>query len=265
MLSTVMTRAALPLLAAGLLLGGCAKPSAPPPAAGPLPAAPGAGAPHAGPPAGSPAAPHAGPPAADRVGPARLPGLGPRTSELVPDATGQAFLVSGRSTNSSESTATLYERDEDGRWKAVAGPWPARNALKGWTDEHWAGDHRSPIGVFGLTDAGGRLPDPGTELPYHQSEEFVAVGTGFRGEPLRGSFDYVVAINYNRESGLTPLDERRPMGWDRGGGVWIHVDHDGPTQGCVSLGLDHMADLLRRLDPDKRPVVVMGDSASLAR
>ncbi|MER7816110.1 hypothetical protein QRN89_18135 [Streptomyces chengbuensis] len=264
MLSTVLTRAALPLLAAGLLLGGCAKPSAPPPAAGPLPAAPDGGAPHAGPP-GSHAGPHAGPPAADRVGPAGLPGVGPRTSELVPDGTHQAFVVRGRSTNSSESTATLYERDEEKVWRAVAGPWPARNALKGWTDEHWAGDHRSPIGVFGLTDAGGRLPDPGTKLPYHQSEEFVAVGTGFRGETLRGSFDYVVAINYNRESGLTPLDERRPMGWDRGGGVWIHVDHDGPTQGCVSLGLDRMADLLRLLDPDKRPVVVMGDSVSLAR
>ncbi|TFE47481.1 hypothetical protein E3E14_21245 [Streptomyces sp. ICN441] len=265
MLSTVLTRAALPLLAAGLLLGGCAKPSAPPPAAGPLPAAPDAAAPHAGPPAGSNAAPHAGPPAADRAGPAGLPGLGPRTGELVPDGTRQALLVRGRSTNSSESTATLYERDGENRWRAVAGPWPARNALKGWTDEHWAGDHRTPIGVFGLTDAGGRLPDPGTRLPYHQSEEFVAVGTGFRGESLRGSFDYVVAINYNRESGLTPLDERRPMGWDRGGGVWIHVDHDGPTQGCISLDLDRMAELLRRLDPGKRPVVVMGDGESLAR
>ena len=67
------------------------------------------------------------------------------------------------------------------------------------------------------------------------SRRFDARGTGFEGEPLRGSFDYVVAINYNREPGTTPLDRTRPLGDEKGGGIWIHVDHGGPTQGCVSL------------------------------
>lgn len=253
MLSTLLIRAALPLLAAGLLLGGCAKPSSPPPPAG--------GPSHAA----DNAAARPGPPAAQRAHPGEIPALGTRTRALVPDGTDQALVVTGRAAYSSDSTATMYERDPVRGWMAVAGPWKARNALKGWTDEHWAGDKRSPIGVFGLTDAGGRLPNPGTKLPYHQSEEFLATGRGFRGETLAGSFDYVIAINYNRASGLSPLDEQRPMGWDRGGGVWIHVDHDGPTQACVSLGPDHMRELLRRLDPAKRPVIVMGDGESLAR
>ncbi len=45
----------------------------------------------------------------------------------------------------------------------------------------------------------------------------------------------------------------------------MHVDHDGPTQGCVSLRKNHMKELLRALDPDRDPVVVMGDAAALRR
>ena len=64
--------------------------------------------------------------------------------------------------------------------------------------------------------------------------------------------------------------EPRPRGRHRaltrrGGGIWLHVDHGGPTQGCVSLSRAHMRALLRTLDPGRHPVVVMGDAARLAR
>ncbi|MFI1206766.1 L,D-transpeptidase family protein [Streptomyces sp. NPDC020802] len=197
------------------------------------------------------------------VAPRHLPGLGPRTIAQVPSKTSQALVVTGRGRNSPLSTAVLYERTASG-WRA--GPsWPAHNALKGWTGHHRAGDLRSPVGVYALTDAGGLLPDPGTRLPYDRSGGFSIGGTGFEGEPLAGSFDYVIAINYNRAPGTTPLDWTRPLGAGRGGGIWLHVDHDGPTQGCVSLRKNHMKALLRALDPDRRPVVVMGDAAALGR
>jgi L,D-peptidoglycan transpeptidase YkuD (ErfK/YbiS/YcfS/YnhG family) len=128
-----------------------------------------------------------------------------------------------------------------------------------------AGDLRTPIGVFRLGDAGGRLPDPGALLPYDQDEEFVSPGTGFLGEPLEGSFDYVVAIDYNRLPGTTPLNKERPLGPERGGGVWVHVDHGGPTQACVSLSADVMRQLLRALNPVREPVIVMGPADEIAR
>ncbi len=134
--------------------------------------------------------------------PKELPGLGPRTRAQVPEDTGQAVVVTGRGRNSSESTVVLYERGADG-WEAVS-RWPAHNALKGWTDDHRLGDLRSPVGVFTLSDAGGLLPDPGTRMPYDRSDGFSLSGTGFRGESLAGSFDYVVAIDYNRRPGTSP-------------------------------------------------------------
>jgi L,D-peptidoglycan transpeptidase YkuD (ErfK/YbiS/YcfS/YnhG family) len=195
--------------------------------------------------------------------PQQLPGLGPKTWARVPDDARQAVVVTGRGKNSSRSTVVLYERTEAG-WEAGEA-WPAHNALRGWTEDHHAGDLHSPIGVFDLTDAGGLLRDPGTRLPYDQGSGFTVSGTGFEGEPLAGSFDYVIAINYNRRPGTSPLDWTRPLGASRGGGIWLHVDHGGPTHGCVSIAEKHMKELLLALDPARRPVVVMGDADSLAR
>ncbi|MEW2288559.1 L,D-transpeptidase family protein [Streptomyces sp. NPDC047841] len=195
--------------------------------------------------------------------PARLPGLGPKTLAKVPADTRQVVLVTGAGRNSATSRVVLWQRTDDG-WRPGA-VWEAHNGYKGWTDEHYEGDLHSPTGVFGLSDAGGRLPDPGTKLPYHHSGAFWVGGTGFEGEPLSGSFDYVIAIDYNRQPGTSPMDGTHPMGANRGGGIWVHVDHGGPTHACISVSKTHMKQLLRTLDPADHPVVVMGDAASLAR
>ncbi len=198
--------------------------------------------------------------------PAVLPGLGPRTLAQVPAATRQALVVTGGGRNRDTARVTLYRKDPVTGWTAAGPAWSAHNALRGWSDHHHTGDLRSPIGVFTLTDAGGRLPDPGTALSYdHAPIGFSVHGTGFHGESLAGAFDYVIAINYNRKPGMSPRDWTRPLGESRGGGIWLHVDHGGPTQGCVSLPAAVMKQLLRTLDPRLHPVVVMGDAASLAR
>ncbi|EGX58040.1 hypothetical protein SZN_19797 [Streptomyces zinciresistens K42] len=203
------------------------------------------------------------PDAALAPAPRKLPGLGPRTWDKVPADARQAVVVTGRGRDSEHSTVVLHERTAAG-WRAGPG-WPAHNARRGWTEQHVVGDLRSPVGVFTLTDAGGLLPDPGTRLSYGQGSGFTISGTGFEGEPLAGSFDYVIAIDYNRRTGTSPLDLTRPMGAGRGGGIWLHVDHGGPTQGCVGIAKENMRRLLLALDPKRRPVVVMGDAASLAR
>ncbi|MEV7387058.1 MULTISPECIES: L,D-transpeptidase family protein [Streptomyces] len=192
-----------------------------------------------------------------------IPGLGPRTTAAIPERAEQVVVAGGRGKDSPLSTVVLYERDDD-TWQPGAS-WPAHNGRDGWSEHHLAGDLRSPVGVYGLTDAGGLLTDPGSRLPYHQSYGFRSPGTGFEGEPLEGSFDYVVAINYNRQPGTSPLDWTRPMGAKRGGGVWLHVDHGGPTHACVSVAKAHMKELLRTLDPDRHPVVVMGYADWLAQ
>ncbi|MCA1224323.1 L,D-transpeptidase family protein [Streptomyces sp. 8L] len=196
--------------------------------------------------------------------PATLPGVGPKTLSEIPAGSDQVVLVTGAGHDSSTSRVRLFHRDPVTGWTAAGPVWPAHNALHGWSADHHAGDLRSPIGVFTLTDAGGRFPDPGTELSYdHAPIGFQSPGTGFHGESLADSFDYVIAINYNRKPGTTPLDWTRPLGASRGGGIWLHVDHGGPTHGCVSLPKAVMKTLLGTLDPAQHPVVVMGDAKAL--
>ncbi|MFJ9946923.1 L,D-transpeptidase family protein [Kitasatospora sp. NPDC091207] len=212
---------------------------------------------------------HTGAPAADRSearpdgSVAAIPGLGATFTAQIPAETTQVVLASGQGKDANKTAVTLWTRTAEGRWLAGE-TWQGHNANKGWTTDHNEGDLRSPIGVFTLTDAGGRKADPGSRLPYDKDADFVVSGRGFAGEPLAGSFDYVVAINYNRVPGNSPLDPRRPSGSTKGGGIWIHVDHGGPTHGCVSVPEDKMAQLIRTLDPAAHPVIVMGDSDSLA-
>ncbi|WIY77518.1 L,D-transpeptidase family protein [Streptomyces anulatus] len=252
---------AAPLLVLALLLTGCSSGGAP----AKTPAcAPGQGA--AAPESEAASVRRASPSPDPTPSPAGIPGLGPETLAQVPAEARQVFVVTGEEADSNQSGAVLYSREDPAEsWQPVLGPWPAHNGMEGWTDHHVAGDLRSPTGVYPLTDAGGRLPDPGALLPYDEHPRFAVDGEGFFGEPLEGSFDYVVAINYNRTAGVSPLDRTRPLGLERGGGIWIHVDHGGPTQGCVSVPEEHMEELLRTLDPAMNPVIVMGDAETLGR
>ncbi|MEU1291667.1 L,D-transpeptidase family protein [Streptomyces sp. NPDC005840] len=190
----------------------------------------------------------------------QLPGIGAWLRHRIPASTRQVVAVYGSGSDSADSMVVLYTK-RGGAW-ARASSWPAHNGKRGWTMDHHEGDRRSPVGVFTLTDAGGVLPDPGSRLPYTRSASFAA--PRWWAESHWHDFDYVIAIDYNRVRGNPPDDPTRPEGESRGGGIWLHMDHGSGTSGCVSLSEDGMRSLLRTLDPDRHPVVVMGDRASLA-
>jgi L,D-peptidoglycan transpeptidase YkuD (ErfK/YbiS/YcfS/YnhG family) len=189
-----------------------------------------------------------------------LPGVGPVMSAKVPAGTRQAVVVAGAGPSSPDSTVTLFTRS-GGRWHR--GPsWAAHNGAHGWTPRHRAGDRKSPVGVFTLHDAGGVLADPGAKLPYHRSAAFTPPASWAPG--YQHDFDYVIAIDYNRLIGTSPIDPTRPLGESKGGGIWLHLDHGSGSSACVTLPKDAMRRLLRSLDPAAHPVVVMGDRAHLA-
>ncbi|MFG2235338.1 L,D-transpeptidase family protein [Streptomyces sp. NPDC048723] len=191
--------------------------------------------------------------------PQGLTGVSEQTRARIPAESRQLILVTGKAVDSSESTAAFYTRPAAGADWVRTESWPARNGAKGWSIERTYGDLTSPMGVFALTDAGGLLPKPpGTRLPYDQNNGFVPSGLGVNGESLAGSFDYVVAIDFNRRPGRSPLDPVMPDGEDKGGNIWLHVDHDGPSQGCVGIPKAAMQKVLETLDPAAKPVIAMG-------
>ncbi|WP_078969902.1 L,D-transpeptidase family protein [Streptomyces natalensis] len=189
----------------------------------------------------------------------QIPEVGTALRSRIPADSQQIVAVYGKGFDSAESTVVLYEKGPKG-WDRTAS-WAAHNGRHGWTLHHHEGDKRSPVGVFTLTDAGGVLADPGARLPYTHSAEFTPPSYWDKG--TRHDFDYVVAINYNRVTGTSPLDPTRPQGQAQGGGIWLHLDHGSGTSGCVSLPKAAMTTLLRSLDPKRHPVVVMGDRMHL--
>lgn len=197
---------------------------------------------------------------AQTAGRDRIPGVGDRFSSRVPDRTGQIVVVRGRGEDSAASRVEMWIR-QDGTW-SLDERWPGHNGRRGWTGDHHEGDKRTPSGVFTLTDAGGVLPAPhGTRLPYTHSAAFTP--PAHWDDRTEHDFDHVIAIDYNRVPGTSPIDPTRPQGQDKGGFIWLHLDHGTGTSGCVSVPREAMEHLLRTLDPDRHPVIVMGDRATL--
>lgn len=189
----------------------------------------------------------------------RIPGVGDRLQEKIPAGSRQVVAVYGENKDSADSTVVLYTK-HGSTWDRTR-TWKGHNGKKGWTTDHHEGDKRSPVGVFTLSDAGGVLADPGARLPYTRSASFQA--PHYWAESHWHDFDYVIAIDYNRVKGTSPSDPTRPEGQSKGGSIWLHMDHGSGTSACVSLSKSGMRYLLRTLDPDQHPVVVMGDKADL--
>ncbi len=90
--------------------------------------------------------------------------------------------------------------------------------------------------------------------------------SGFQGPPGgEWVFDHVVAINFNRVPGRSPLDLTRPDPRIKDGGIWLHVNGRAATRGCISVSRPQMRVVLRWLDPCKDPVIVMGPRGVLRK
>ncbi|WP_443046392.1 hypothetical protein [Streptomyces sp. DSM 40750] len=189
----------------------------------------------------------------------RIPDVGDRLQKQIPAESRQVVAVYGEGEDDADATVVLYTKSGS-TWKKTRS-WEGHNGKKGWTTDHREGDKRSPVGVFTLSDAGGVLADPGAKLPYSRSASFQA--PHYWAKSHWHDFDYVIAIDYNRVKGTSPIDPTRPQGQSKGGGIWLHMDHGSGTSACVSLSKSGMEYLLRNLDPAQHPVIVMGDKAEL--
>jgi L,D-peptidoglycan transpeptidase YkuD (ErfK/YbiS/YcfS/YnhG family) len=199
--------------------------------------------------------------AARKADPTAIPGVGDTLYKRIPEKSRQVVAVYGEGKNSADAKVRLFSKQGQ-KWVPQRS-WPAHNGRRGWTNDHREDDKRSPVGVFTLTDAGGVRSAPGAKLPYTASADFTP--PSYWPKSTRHDFDHVIAIDYNRAKGTSPLDPTRPQGDAKGGSIWLHLDHGSGTSGCVSLPREGMEYLLRTLDPAEHPAVVMGDKAALAR
>ena len=195
--------------------------------------------------------------------PVPVPGLTKEYTDQIPAETSQVLVATSPSADSEKSSLSFYEFT-DKKWKKLK-TFDTHNGSKGWLKDRREGDKTTPIGVFTLSDAGGFKANPGTDLPYTQDDRLPSSATVAYGADYESVFDYIIAIDYNRKPGTPPTDKTRPMGWDKGGGIWLHLDHDSGTNGCVTLDEADLKWIMRTIDPDAHPRIAMGPAPELKK
>lgn len=174
----------------------------------------------------------------------------------VPAASSEAVIVRAPSLSSTTNTVSLWTRTA-GRWHQTGTGMLGHNGERGWSAHRTAGDLRTPVGVYSLTYAGGRLPNPGTKEPYEYSPSYFHTAGHFLGHNTFGVFDYVVAIDFNRVPGSPLSSTTQPHGVRPGGDIWLHVDNGAPTLACVTVPRRDMVTILKWLNPSQHPVIVL--------
>jgi L,D-peptidoglycan transpeptidase YkuD (ErfK/YbiS/YcfS/YnhG family) len=211
---------------------------------------------------------------AARSGGGRLP-LGYRTGSAT-----QVVTVTAPSTGS--TTATLQAWSKSGSaWRKVGPAVPGFVGSNGMSTHTNEGLSATPMGSFTLTQAFGANSDPGTDLPYfrttpadwwisqtsgrgadlYNTHQRCASNCAFtRGDPNEHLhyetpyYNYAVVIDYNTANA--------PGGVKLGAGsaFFLHVEHNGPTAGCVSIPQDQLVRIMRWLDPAAHPRILIGVS-----
>jgi L,D-peptidoglycan transpeptidase YkuD (ErfK/YbiS/YcfS/YnhG family) len=208
-------------------------------------------------------------------------------------------LVTVTSPRWSDTRARLRVwRKRDGDWRLVRGPVRVSLGWGGWVR---ARDRRqstgtTPAGRFSMRSAFGTRPDPGTALGYRRVDgndywpyeprdpatyniyqPHKARATRWRSDYVERLADYgeeyaySVVLGFNLPGGVHWSPARRqwvartPADTDRGGGIFLHVKKQRYTAGCVAGPLRAVRWLVRWLDPDLEPRIVMGPTAWVQR
>jgi L,D-peptidoglycan transpeptidase YkuD (ErfK/YbiS/YcfS/YnhG family) len=182
-----------------------------------------------------------------------------------PAASSQVVTVETASPTASTGQLRAWERSGGG-WRLVAGPYGVFVGANG-VGAAQEGRATTPAGTFPLTEAFGRLPNPGTAMPYFQSDTLDwwdgnsssptynthvrrTTSPGGASENLYRAgavYDYAVNIGYNLA--------RVP---GAGSAYFLHVANGQPTAGCVSMDRNALVGILRWLRPDAQPQIIIG-------
>jgi L,D-peptidoglycan transpeptidase YkuD (ErfK/YbiS/YcfS/YnhG family) len=212
----------------------------------------------------------------------------------------QLVVVTGRSKTSSYATLRTYQKAADGTWTAKFAAMPARNGWNGWV----VGTSRvqdtgtSPQGTYRITTAFGLKANPGTKLPYRLAdgndywvgdqrdpktynlvEPYASAKRTWRiGEAERlasypTQYEYAAVIDFNRPAASTvtwnatysEYVTSRPVNVTLGSAIFLHINGAGSTAGCISVSRTNMINVLKWLNPAKKPRIVMAPESEIGK
>lgn len=192
-------------------------------------------------------------------------------SPAVPAGTLQLVVVLQAGSDKERGEVFLFER-RSGEWVSLRGPLPAMVGRSGFAriGEKREGDGRTPSGLYTLESAFGYAATAATKMDYRQATDddlWVddAASPDYnrwvkRGETAALSFEVMRRDDHRYRYGLVTGYNRSPVIPGLGSAIFVHVWlRDGiSTSGCIALSEPDLLDLLGRLDPVKKPMILMG-------
>ena len=184
----------------------------------------------------------------------------------------QAIVVLTNSYGTVVGTYAAYNKI-NGAWVSVSS---GRVAVgqKGFSDDRTEGDMTTPTGKYGIPFMFGSAPNPGVKFEYRQlvpgdyweSNTTLAtynIWTYYDGPDPKGAlydyealwteplYKYAAVIDYNYYSNKR---------LKKGSGIFLHIapPSGSGTEGCVGISEENLVNVLRWLDPTKKPCIIMG-------
>ena len=186
----------------------------------------------------------------------------------------QVVTVRAASATSTTAQLDLWQLAPTGGYTHVAGPIGAYVGELGMGVAH-EGIPRTPVGVFGLTQAFGNQPYNGTKLPYFQAgpndwwdgesgtpaynthvHQSASPGPASENLYYAGAvYAHAVVIDYNRF----------PVVAGAGSAFFLHVTNGQPTAGCVAISAYALNVVMHWLDPARHPAISIGVGAQATK
>lgn len=178
-------------------------------------------------------------------------------------------IVTVVSKGGSYGELAFWEKDSSGNWTLVdkVSARLGQNGIKS-ASQVYEMDKSTPTGIYSLTEAFGINSDPGSRVRYRQldgSEYWVDdensefYNTMQFGEPngrwtsaeklidFPGYYNYSLVIDYNRW----------PVIPGKSSAIFIHCDVGSYTYGCVAIPQQNLVNIIKKLDPEKDPIVII--------
>jgi L,D-peptidoglycan transpeptidase YkuD (ErfK/YbiS/YcfS/YnhG family) len=198
----------------------------------------------------------------------------------------QVVVATSPTWSSTSGTLSVYEKKANTAgtgWCLVLGPYRARFGYSGLVpgQERRKNSGTTPAGTYLLPKAFGLNKDPGTALPYTHSDsnDYWALDPAypwtfntyrfngvhkFRASQAEHIAHFSVQYRYAAVIGFNLPSPGHRADRVLGGAIFLHVNGSGATAGCVSVSQSAMVKILRRLDPDRKPTIVISPTSWLS-
>jgi len=179
----------------------------------------------------------------------------------------QLITVESSSRTSTHASLRLWSRE--GRcWSPAAGPWKARVGRSGLSGNRREGDGTTPTGTYTIgRTMYGVAPDPVVQYRYRR----IVCGDYWVEDPRSPSYNRFRHVRCGQPPPFRVTGERlweattayrhfavigfntNPVVPGRGSGIFLHASTGRPTNGCVSLPVTQLRQVLRWLRPEASP------------